>query len=104
MNVPDSAKPRLAAKARLKWDELRQKNLLLYPEGLLVLNPTAHAVVALCNGKRTVSEIIQKLTEKYESDAVAGDVRELLSQLTDKGLIVAAISKITDAPGCHGQL
>ena len=39
--LSDTAKPRLAAKARLKWDEVRQKHLLLFPEGLLVLNPTA---------------------------------------------------------------
>jgi pyrroloquinoline quinone biosynthesis protein D len=39
MPLADTAKPRLAAKARLKWDAVREKHLLLYPEGVLVLNP-----------------------------------------------------------------
>ncbi len=44
MPLADTARPRLAGKARLKWDAVREKHLLLYPEGVLVLNPTAHDV------------------------------------------------------------
>jgi len=85
---PEAAKPRLAAKARLKWDEIRQKPLLLFPEGVLVLNPTAHEVVALCDGRRTIGEILQSLKEKFNNDAVDGDVRDLLARLAGKGLLV----------------
>src|ERR1700677_2217225 len=31
--ISDTAKPRLAGKARLKWDATREKHLLLFPEG-----------------------------------------------------------------------
>jgi pyrroloquinoline quinone biosynthesis protein D len=86
----ETAKPRLAAKARLKWDEVRQKPLLLSPERVLVLNPTAHQVVALCDGRRTIGEILVSLREKFESDAVDGDVRDLLARLAEKGLLVIA--------------
>jgi len=86
--VPDTARPRPAAKVRLKWDEVRQKPLLLFPEGVLVLNPTAHEVVALCDGQRTVAEIVRVLVEKFGSPAVDGDVRELLLRLAGKGLLV----------------
>jgi pyrroloquinoline quinone biosynthesis protein D len=64
--------------------------LLLFPEGVLVLNPTAHEVVALCDGRRTIEEILVSLREKFESDAVDGDVRDLLSRLAGKGLLVIA--------------
>jgi pyrroloquinoline quinone biosynthesis protein D len=83
----DTAKPRLAAKVRLKWDDLRQKPLLLFPEGVLVLNPTAHEVVALCDGRRTVAEIVKRLGEKFGSDMIDQDVKDLLARLTGKGLM-----------------
>ena len=86
--IADTARPRLAAKARLKWDAVREKHLLLFPEGLLVLNPTAQAVLALCDGARPVAEIIKNLAAQYASEAVDGDVREILRRLADKGLVV----------------
>ncbi|MGD1088829.1 MAG: pyrroloquinoline quinone biosynthesis peptide chaperone PqqD [Verrucomicrobiota bacterium] len=89
-NPPDTAKPRLAAKARLKWDEIRQKPLLLFPEGVLVLNQTAHEVVALCDGRRTVAEIVKTLGEKFGSDMIDQDVKDLLARLIGKGLMTVA--------------
>jgi pyrroloquinoline quinone biosynthesis protein D len=89
--IADTARPRLAAKARLKWDAVREKHLLLFPEGVLVLNPAAQAVLALCDGGRTVAEIIQSLAAQYASAAIDGDVRNILRRLTDKGLVVLEI-------------
>jgi pyrroloquinoline quinone biosynthesis protein D len=83
----DNVRPRLPGKARLKWDAVREKHLLLFPEGVLVLNPTAHAVLALCDGQRTVAEITQTLAAQYANDTLAGDVRDLLQTLADKGLV-----------------
>ena len=87
---PDTATPRLAAKVRLKWDGIRQKPLLLFPEGLLVLNQTAHEVVALCDGRRTVAEIVKTLGEKFGSDMIDRDVKDLLTRLIEKGLMTVA--------------
>ncbi|HXR10460.1 MAG TPA: pyrroloquinoline quinone biosynthesis peptide chaperone PqqD [Candidatus Acidoferrales bacterium] len=86
---PDTATPRLAAKVRLKWDDIRQKPLLLFPEGVLVLNQTAHEVVALCDGQRTVAEIVKTLGEKFGSDMIDRDVKDLLARLIEKGLMTA---------------
>jgi pyrroloquinoline quinone biosynthesis protein D len=87
-NLPDTARPRLAAKVRLKWDEVRQKPLLLFPEGVLVLNPTAHEVVSLCDGQRTVAEIVKTLGEKFRSDTIDADVKELLAKLIAKNFVI----------------
>ena len=86
-NLPDTVKPRLAAKVRLKWDEVRQKPLLLFPEGVLVLNPTAQEIVTLCDGQRTVAEIVKMLGEKFGSDTIDQDVKDLLARLIGKGLM-----------------
>lgn len=89
-NPPDTAKPRLAAKVRLKWDDIRQKPLLLFPEGVLVLNQTAHEVVVLCDGRHTVGEIVNTLGEKFGSDMIDQDVKDLLARLMGKGLMTVA--------------
>ena len=88
--LPDTATPRLAAKVRLKWDEVRQKPLLLFPEGVLVLNPTAHEVMALCDGQRTVGEIVTTLGEKFRSPTIDADVKGLLAKLAGKSLFTIA--------------
>jgi pyrroloquinoline quinone biosynthesis protein D len=88
--LPDTAKPRLAAKVRLKWDEVRKKPLLLFPEGVLVLNPTAHEVVALCDGQRTIAEIVKTLSEKFHCDTIDADVKELLTKLIGKNFVAIA--------------
>jgi pyrroloquinoline quinone biosynthesis protein D len=88
--LTDQSTPRLAAKVRLKWDEVRQKPLLLYPEGVLVLNPAAHEILGLCDGRRTIADIVQTLVEKYHSDKIGADVNELLTKLMAKGFVAVA--------------
>lgn len=87
--VADTSKPRLADKARLKWDAVREKHLLLFPEGVLVLNKTAHDVLALCDGQRTVAEIINALAAQYaiEAKAIDADVKEILQKLSQKTFV-----------------
>ena len=79
--------PRVAAKARLQWDGVRNRHILLYPEGLMALNPTAAEILGLCDGRRTVDEIVAALRGKYESQDISADVRELLAGLAAKGLV-----------------
>ncbi|HEY1661594.1 MAG TPA: pyrroloquinoline quinone biosynthesis peptide chaperone PqqD [Verrucomicrobiae bacterium] len=86
--IPAAEKPRLAPKARLKWDAVREKHLLLFPEGVLVLNPTAHAVLALCDGQRNITEIAKLLQEQYQADNLETDVKEILLRLKEKRLVV----------------
>jgi pyrroloquinoline quinone biosynthesis protein D len=87
--IADISKPRLAAKARLKWDAVREKHLLLFPEGVLVLNKTAHDVLALCDGQRTVAKIINALATQYaiEANAINADVKEILQKLSQKTFV-----------------
>ena len=89
MPLADTVRPRLADKARLKWDAVREKHLLLYPEGVLVLNQTAHDVLALCDGQHAVADIVKALATQHASDANAidGDVKEILQRLADKSFV-----------------
>jgi len=85
--IADTSKPRLADKARLKWDAVREKHLLLFPEGVLVLNPTAQAVLELCDSQRTVANIVQILGERYQGEEVGAGVKEILQRLAEKNLV-----------------
>jgi coenzyme PQQ biosynthesis protein PqqD len=81
---------RLAPKARLRFDRLRQQHMLLYPERGLVLSATAADVVALLDEGRAVGAIVDKMVDKYGEDsraAIARDVLDLLRDLADRGLV-----------------
>ncbi|MEA2714759.1 MAG: pyrroloquinoline quinone biosynthesis protein [Gemmatimonadales bacterium] len=84
---PDTV-PRLWRLARLEYDAVRQKHVLLYPEGAVLLNDTGAAILELCNGTRTVDEIVTILSERYHAD-VSADVNEYLSQMADRELVRA---------------
>jgi pyrroloquinoline quinone biosynthesis protein D len=84
---PDTV-PRLWRLARLDYDPVRRRHVLLYPEGAVLLNDTGAAILELCNGTRTVDEIVSILTERYHSD-VSADVTEYLSQMADRELVRA---------------
>ena len=84
---PDTV-PRLWRLARLEYDRVRQKHVLLYPEGAVLLNDTGAAILELCNGTRTVDEIVAILSERYQAD-VSADVNEYLSQMADRELVRA---------------
>jgi pyrroloquinoline quinone biosynthesis protein D len=84
---PDTV-PRLWRLARLEYDAVRQKHVLLYPEGAVLLNDTGAAILELCNGTRTVDEIVTILSERYHAD-VSADVNQYLSQMADRELVRA---------------
>lgn len=86
--ISDSTQPRLAKGVRLQFDSTARKNVLLYPEGIVELNETAQEILSRCDG-RTVSQIVCELAEEYEMDsnALAADVRETLSDLQRRKLI-----------------
>ncbi|MBS1889519.1 MAG: pyrroloquinoline quinone biosynthesis peptide chaperone PqqD [Actinobacteria bacterium] len=83
-------RPQLATGVRLKHDRVRDQQVLLFPEGALVLNETAVAVLELCDGDRTLDEIAALLSERYEGADVRDDVAELLAGIGERGLVVDA--------------
>ena len=84
--VLSTNRPRLARRVRLEWDPVRERHVLLEPEGVLVLNQTGAIILGLCDGERTVVEIVEELRGQYKS--VAGDeVRDFLTRLATKRLV-----------------
>jgi pyrroloquinoline quinone biosynthesis protein D len=97
MILTAQSRPRLWKFARVQFDEARQRNVLQYPEGAVLLNDTAAEILALCDGTRTLAEIAAVLQERYGSDVqndVQSDVQSYLSQLADRELVRDAAGAI----------
>ena len=84
--VRSTNRPRLARRVRLEWDPVRERHVLLEPEGVLVLNQTGATILGLCDGERTVAEIVEDLRVRYNRVA-DNEVRNFLSRLIAKRLV-----------------
>ncbi len=78
--------PSLWRLARLDFDGVRNRPVLLYPEGAVLLNDTGKAILELVDGKRSIGEIARILGERYQTDVTA-DVTEYLAHLAERELI-----------------
>ena len=83
-------RPRLVTGARLQYDDVRSEHVLLIPEGAVRLNPTAAEVLGLCDGERSLDDIVRELSSRYDGADVRDDVVELVDALEQKGLVVDA--------------
>jgi pyrroloquinoline quinone biosynthesis protein D len=83
-------RPRLVTGARLRYDEVREEHLLLVPEGAVRLNPTAAEVLGLCDGERSLDDIVGVLSARYDGAALGDDVHELVDAMAQRGLVVDA--------------
>ncbi|HWZ60375.1 MAG TPA: pyrroloquinoline quinone biosynthesis peptide chaperone PqqD [Gemmatimonadaceae bacterium] len=79
-------KPVLWRLARVDFDPVRNKPVLLYPEGAMLLNDTGAEILSLCDGQRTIADIAATLGAKYGADVTA-DVTTYLSALADRELV-----------------
>jgi coenzyme PQQ biosynthesis protein PqqD len=87
--ISADSKPRIASKARLRYDRLANRYMLLFPEKGLVLNPTAAEIAKLCTGEHSVAAIVAQLAPRYDTDAatIEGEVMKFLSALAERGLL-----------------
>jgi pyrroloquinoline quinone biosynthesis protein D len=83
-----ASRPRLAPHARLTFDAARERHVLLTPEAVTVLNGTGATILGLCDGQRTVSEIVAELHERYDR-VDDEEVRRFLAGLAAKGCVEA---------------
>jgi pyrroloquinoline quinone biosynthesis protein D len=88
-SIKPGERPRLAAKARVQVDRISGESILLYPEGVLVLNSTGAAIVGLCDGRRSFADLVDELGARYgaPADVLAADVAEYLNRLRNHGLL-----------------
>jgi PqqA peptide cyclase len=84
--IDGAARPGLRNGVRLIHDPVRARPALLYPEGVLLVNDTAAAVLGHCDGTRPVDAIVARLAAEYIGLRTE-DVHRLLADLAARRLI-----------------
>ena len=92
ITVNETSRPILSRHAKLKFDETRQVWVILAPERVLAPDEIAVEVLQLCDGERSVADMVDQLAAKYaaERNAIATDVIAMLQDLADKGFLTDA--------------
>jgi len=79
-DVSTMDRPRLARHVRLSFDPARQRHVLLLPETVVVLNGSGADILELCDGRRTVADVVAELGVRYGS-VPDDEVRRFLTRL-----------------------
>jgi len=81
--------PKLAAKARLRWDKREKRYLLIWPERGILLNDSAGAILSRVDGARTVDAIVADIATVANADAarIRADVEAFLEEMRKRGVI-----------------
>ena len=89
ISVSEASRPILPRHARLKFDQTRQRWVILAPDEIAV------EVLQLCDGVRSVADMVDLLAAKYaaEREAILTDVIAMLQDLADKGFLTEAREK-----------
>ena len=95
ISVSEASRPTLPRHARLKFDDTRKRWVILAPERVLAPDEIAVEILQLCDGARSVAEMIDLLAAKYAAEraAIGADVIAMLQDLADKGFLTEAREK-----------
>jgi pyrroloquinoline quinone biosynthesis protein D len=82
-----TSKIRLAPGHQLQKDSA-DGHILTGPTGIVQLNDSAAAILALCDGTLTRDQIIARILPRSKDDSFAVDVREFLNAARRRGWII----------------
>ncbi|MEZ0093541.1 pyrroloquinoline quinone biosynthesis peptide chaperone PqqD [Streptacidiphilus sp. EB129] len=78
-------RPNRARQVTLRHDRVRDTDLLLLPEQVVVLHGHAGAILRLCDGSREVHEIVDELAGRFPGAPVAEEVPAFLQRVQARG-------------------
>ena len=84
----DASQPRFAAGCR--WGMQGEERVVLFPEGMIRVQGTGQKILELCDGQRTVQEIVTALSATYSGGdpaKIRDDVGNFLEALQQKRII-----------------
>ena len=83
---------RLAPHIVFRFDETRQRWIMMAPERLMLPDEQAVEILKLVDGKASVDAIVDALAARFNAPRgeIAGDVAEMLQDLADKGCLADA--------------
>lgn len=88
--LTEDSRPMLPRHTRLRFDETRQRWVILAPERVLAPDETAVEILQLCDGERSIADVVNALAAKYAADraVIAADIIAMLGDLAGKGFLI----------------
>ena len=71
--------PSIERQLRLQFEEAQDSWVLLYPEGMVKLNPSAAEILKRCDGVQTIGQITADLESAFETTGLAKDVNAFVN-------------------------
>jgi pyrroloquinoline quinone biosynthesis protein D len=84
----DSSQPRFAPGCR--WGSQGEERVVLFPEGMIRVQGTGQNILELCDGQRTIQEIVAALSATYSGGdpvKIREDVGGFLEALQQKRIV-----------------
>lgn len=85
----EESRPRLQDQVKLRFDQVRERYVVMAPEKLFWPDDISVAILKLCDGGRSLGTIADTLTAEYEAprDVILQDVLEFVQEWSDRLLI-----------------
>ncbi len=87
MSINPNQKIQFSPMHRLQWEEAQQKDVILYPEGMVELNQSSAEILKLCDGTRNLDRIVIDLEEKFATSNLKNDITSFLNVALNNGWI-----------------
>lgn len=82
----EHTRPRLRNGVMLSFDPVRDRHVVLFPEGVIVPNDTAIAVLRLCDGTSSVADITRRLSQRF-TGVRDEEVTAVLDRFADRRIV-----------------
>ncbi len=85
--IPSDTLVHLVPGHRLHWESAEYAYVLLYPDGMVMLDQCAVEVLHRCDGSMTVEDIIGDITRHYPGVDIRLRILEFITAAENKGWI-----------------
>ncbi|WP_262701191.1 MULTISPECIES: pyrroloquinoline quinone biosynthesis peptide chaperone PqqD [Streptomyces] len=86
-SAPAGWRPALSPAVCLRHDRVRDADLLVLPERVVVLRGSAAKILRLCDGDRDLDAIVTELQSRFPGAPVAEDVPAFLDRMRGEGWV-----------------
>ncbi|MDY0744471.1 pyrroloquinoline quinone biosynthesis peptide chaperone PqqD [Paucibacter sp. R3-3] len=81
--------PRIGPGFRLQFEPAQDAHVLLYPEGMVKLNPSAAQILLRCDGERSIEAIVAELEQAFNAKGLEPEVRSFIEIAQKQRWVVA---------------
>jgi pyrroloquinoline quinone biosynthesis protein D len=72
---------------RLQWEEAQNRDVILYPEGMVELNQSSAEILKCCDGSKNLAQIIDELHKKFSTSGLEKDITNFIEVALQNGWI-----------------